>query len=350
MAMDDTLEAVKDILEIDPPGQFNQPHEDLIPEATWWWAVSICLCSLAVIGNLLFVITVIYNRKRHDLKTFVTAVTVTIAVLDIVDIARILPAFEKSLFENQVYRHTYCTLGVFHELSVAIFLISLAVAVCVLAGRVETKHYADPRASVAQKILIPVVLMVAAGAACPLYLLPYERLGHSCTDPFKAQNVLESDSNTFYSDLYSTIVSVFVYAFPILILPLALPIACLRTCIARQCCIARFKQPIGELIMTIIICLIYLATIVGVSLPRLDQELKADGKSGFGEGFEWGTLSTPLLWEIANNALRPICYFLINPGVWDGLKSLCGCCGCQRKHQLVNGDDMEEAEALSPIS
>ena len=33
----------------------------------------------------------------------------------------------------------------------------------------------------------------------------------------------------------------------------------------------RFKQPIGELIMTSIVCLIYLGTIVGVVLPRIDQ-------------------------------------------------------------------------------
>ena len=212
-----------------------------------------------------------------------TAVIITMAVLDVVDVARIVPVLVKSLFDNEIFRHVYCTLGVFHELSVAVFLVSLAVAVCVQSGRSETKYYAggaDPRASMAQKVVIPIVLLVAAGVASPLFLLQYSRLAHSCTDPFRAEQVLDTDSASFYSDLYSTIVSGFTYALPILILPLALPIACLRTCISRQCCVPRFKQPIGELIMTIVVCLIYLGTVVGVLLPRFDKVLKLNVVSG----------------------------------------------------------------------
>ena len=58
----------------------------------------------------------------------------------------------------------------------------------------------------------------------------------------------------------------------------------------------------------------------------------------------------PLLWELGNNAARPLCYFLTNPGVWDGIKTMCGCT-CKKKHQLVSNDDMEEAELpLAPVT
>lgn len=76
----------------------------------------------------------------------------------------------------------------------------------------------------------------------------------------------------YITDLYSTVVTVFTYILPVLVLPLALPTATLRTCISRQCCVMRFKQPIGELIMTSIVCLIYLGTIIGVILPRIDAK------------------------------------------------------------------------------
>lgn len=325
---------------------FDQDHGDLVLNDTWWWGVYLTLCAVAVVGNLLFIVTVIYNRKRQDLKTFVTAVIVTIAVLDIVDIGRVVPVLFESLFKNVIFRHVYCSLGVFHELSVAIFLVSMAIAVCVAAGRSETKYYtggADPRASVAQKVLIPVVLLLCAGVAAPLFLLSYAELAHGCTDPLRAEFVVDTDSRSFHSDLYATVVMAFNYAFPLLILPLALPIACLRTCISRQCCVPRFKQPIGELIMTIVVCLVYLGSVVAVILPKLDDRLQdADLKTN-------GMMKAPLLFELANNAARPLIYFMTNPGVWDGLRSLCGCC-CKKKHQLVNGDDVDGDGAEIPLS
>ena len=66
------------------------------------------------------------------------------------------------------------------QTAVALFLVSLAVGVCVASGAKETKYYtggADPRASLAQKILIPVVIVVAAGVAAPLFLLSFDYLG-----------------------------------------------------------------------------------------------------------------------------------------------------------------------------
>ena len=41
---------------------FPQEHEQLVVQETWWWAVHICLCAIAVLANLIFIITVIYNR------------------------------------------------------------------------------------------------------------------------------------------------------------------------------------------------------------------------------------------------------------------------------------------------
>lgn len=317
---------------------FSQKHEELVYAETWWWAVHICLCAIAVVANLIFIITVIHNRRRHELKTFVTAVITTVAVLDIVDVARILPVLSPDMFGMEIYRHVYCSLGVFHELAVAIFVVAISVAVCVQAGKENKLYNNDPRSSWAHKILIPLVLLLTAGAAAPIYLLSYEKLSHTCTDPFRVMFVTDSASPSFHFDLYSTIVTVFTYVLPVLILPLALPIAALRTCIGRQCCVSRFKQPIGELIMTSIVCLIYLGTIVGVVLPRIDQMMEL-------ESVELGP--APLLWELGNNATRPLVYFMTNPAVWDGVRNL-WC--CRKKHQLVNEDEEEAEVPLAPVT
>ena len=60
---------------------------------------------------------------------------VTVAVLDIIDVGRILPVLSEEVFGENIFQRVYCTLGVFHELTVAIFLVSMAVAVCVQAGK-----------------------------------------------------------------------------------------------------------------------------------------------------------------------------------------------------------------------
>lgn len=66
---------------------------------------------------------------------------VTVAVLDIIDVGRILPVLSEEVFGENIFQRVYCTLGVFHELTVAIFLVSMAVAVCVQAGK-EQKVWA----------------------------------------------------------------------------------------------------------------------------------------------------------------------------------------------------------------
>ena len=85
-----------------------------------------------------------FYRKRHDLKTFVTAVMVTVAVLDIIDVGRILPVLSEEVFGENIFQRVYCTLGVFHELTVAIFLVSMAVAVCVQAGKEQKVSFIIP--------------------------------------------------------------------------------------------------------------------------------------------------------------------------------------------------------------
>jgi len=322
---------------VDGSNNFEQNHEELVFAETWWWAVHLCLCTIAVIANLIFIVTVIYNRRRNEMKTFVNAVITTVAVLDILDVGRILPVLSPDMFDMEIFRHVYCSFGVFHELAVAIFIVSIGVAVCVQAGKENKLYNNDTCANIGHKILIPIVLLLSAGAAAPVYLLNYEKLSHTCTDPFRVMFVADTTQANFKYSLYSTVVTVFTYVLPILILPLALPIATLRTIIARQCCVNRYKQPIGELIMTTIVCMIYLGSIVGVVLPRIDEMLQL-------ESVELGR--APLLWEIGNNAARPIVYFMTNPAVWDGIANMF----CRKKHQLVNEDEEEAELPLAPVT
>ena len=75
-------------------------------------------------------LSICVSRKRHELKTFVSAVIITISVLDIIDVLRVLPVLPEYLYGFQVFRHVFCSFGVFHELAVAVFLIAISVAVC----------------------------------------------------------------------------------------------------------------------------------------------------------------------------------------------------------------------------
>ncbi len=88
--------------------------------------------------------------------------------------------------------------------------------------------------------------------------------------------MIDTDDPEFVENLYSTLVAFFTYLLPVLVLPLALPVAMVRTCIGRQCCAARFKQPVGELVTVLLVGLVYLGTVVGVVLPRIDQEMNTN--------------------------------------------------------------------------
>ena len=201
-----------------------------------------------------------------------TALITAIAVLDILDVLRVVPVLVKALFLEEIFRHVFCSLGVFHELAVAIFLVSLSIAICfqvelssciadyvfrqhkttqtssnvdvsfVLqfqlhfrhaslpgeydkeysgvflysfqAGK-ESKYYQTGQMSIVHKIMIPLVLLVAAGAAAPFFLLPYDKLSYTCTDPFMVMDVTKTDSEKFTINLYSTFVTVFTYVLPV---------------------------------------------------------------------------------------------------------------------------------------
>ena len=41
---------------------FAQDHADVVLAETWWWAVHLSLSAIALVANLIFLITVIYNR------------------------------------------------------------------------------------------------------------------------------------------------------------------------------------------------------------------------------------------------------------------------------------------------
>lgn len=41
---------------------FVQTHQELVLEEDWWWAVHLTLCAVAIIGNFLFLITIVHNR------------------------------------------------------------------------------------------------------------------------------------------------------------------------------------------------------------------------------------------------------------------------------------------------
>ena len=61
----------------------------------------------------------------------------------------------------------------------------------------------------------------------------------------------------------------------------------MRTCISRQCCITRYKQSIGELIMTFFVSFIYITTIIGVVLPTIGKLINLEEVSIFNSQCTW---------------------------------------------------------------
>ena len=96
------------------------------------------------------------------------------------------------------------------------------------AGKDSKPHFIDPRASLVHKILIPIVILIAAGAAAPLFLITSDVAGscYTCTNPISVTNLTKHNPDLndekFVYDLYSTLVTVFTYALPVLILPLSI--------------------------------------------------------------------------------------------------------------------------------
>ena len=83
----------------------------------------------------------------------------------------------------------------------------------------------DPAASLAQKIFIPLALLVGAGISIPLGLpdlFTYSNIDHHCTDWFrvkkfwlKLSNGTDTATPEFHSDLYATVVAAFTYIIPV---------------------------------------------------------------------------------------------------------------------------------------
>lgn len=46
----------------DSQPEFTQHHNEVVLEQTWWWAVLLSLATVALVANLIFIVTVIYNR------------------------------------------------------------------------------------------------------------------------------------------------------------------------------------------------------------------------------------------------------------------------------------------------
>ena len=76
----------------------------------------------------------------------------------------------------------------------------------------------------------------------------------------------------------------------------------------------KYKQSAGEVLLVLLVTLTYLGSIVGSVLPHIDAKM---------DQFSVTLEQVPVLWEIGNAAARPAIYFLTNPAVWEGLKSVC---------------------------
>ncbi len=57
---------------------FDQPHEEIVPGHLWWWLACIAIAAVAVVANLVFLLTVIYNRSVL-VGVFIDAAVVTVA-------------------------------------------------------------------------------------------------------------------------------------------------------------------------------------------------------------------------------------------------------------------------------
>ena len=91
------------------------------------------------------------------------------------------------------------------------------------------------------------------------------------------------------------------------------------------CLQLKYKQSAGEVLLVLLVTLTYLGSIVGSVLPHLDARL---------DQFSVQLEPVPVLWEIGNAAARPAIYFLTNPAVWEGLKSVC--CTTRRRWGYID--------------
>lgn len=326
---------------------------EVIPSPTWWWITWSAISFLAIFLNLLFLVIVIKNRKTRDFRSLLTATLVTISVLDILDITRIVPSIITNLHTYREFRIVYCSIGVFHTMSVALLLLLAGFYLLCPCRDAPPLYYPASKCSgsLPQKILIPLFVAIGAGVGGVVAILPSlhssivdreSRVPHSCVDPtrlhhfwelYQSEGVLGAE---VWSDVYQVAVTATSVLLPLLIIPVTVMVSCSRACLHGHCCQVKYKQNAGELLLVILTTIFYLGSTVGSILPKLDEKM---------EELEVSLTNTPVLWEIANAAARPLIYFLTNPAVWDGLKA--ACCSSRRSYGSLS--TKEDEVALQPV-
>jgi len=300
----------------------------------------------------LFLVVVVRGRKERDLRSLLTAVLVTISVLDILDIFRIIPSIVTNLHQFAEFRMVYCSVGVFHTLSISLLLMLVGFYLVCPCRDAPPLYYPATTCSgsLPQKLLVPALLLVAGGVAGVVPILPSlhqeivnddDLVPHSCVDPTRLLSMTENpdgtNSKTFWTDLYQTLVSLTSVALPLLVIPPTILVATVRTALRGHCCQAKHKQAAGELLVVLLLLIVFLGTLVASVLPHLDRQMDQFSVEHYPP--------VPVLWEISNATLRPIIYFLCNPAVWDGLKM--SCCSSKRSYGSVS--TREDEVALAPV-
>jgi len=321
----------------------------VIPSPAWWWAGWSALSFVGIFLNLLFLIIVIKNRKARDLRSLLTAVLITMSVLDILDIGRIAPSIVTNLHKYKEFRIVYCSVGVFHTISISLLLILLAMYLVCPCRDAPPLYYPASKCSgsLPQKLLIPLFLLIGGGAAGVVPLMKElftsivdteNMVPHSCIDPTRLLSLLEKGeaSPSFWADIFQSLVSLVGIALPLLVIPPTILVATVRACLHGHCCQVKYKQSAGELLLVVLVTLFYLGSLVGSVLPHLDQKM---------DQFSVGLEPVPVLWELGNAAARPAIYFLANPAVWDGLRGAC----CSSKRSYGSVSTKEDEVALSPV-
>ena len=230
----------------------------MISAPTWWWISWSVISFLAILLNILFLIIVVRNRKTRDFRSLLTACLVTISVLDILDITRIVPSIITNLHSFTEFRIVYCSVGVFTSVSVALLLILIGLYLICPCRDAPPLYYpaSTCSGSLPQKLLIPLFLLLGGGAAGVVPILDDvfasivdgdDRVPHSCIDPTRVMTLVETgqESDSFWSDLYHTLVTVVTVALPLLIIPPTLVVSTVRSCLHGHCCQIKYKQSAG---------------------------------------------------------------------------------------------------------
>jgi len=331
---------------------WTQQEIKVIPAPTWWWISWSVVSFLAIILNIIFLVIVIKNRKTRDFRSLLTACLITISVLDILDITRIIPSIVTNLHVYSEFRIVYCSLGIFHSISIALLLILIGFYLVCPCRDAPPLYYPASKCSgsLPQKLLIPFFLLIGGGVAGVVPILndvfdkivdDNDMVPHTCVDPTRVMKLVKEaeegvEHESLWSDLYHTLITVTTVLLPLLIIPPTMVVATVRSCIHGHCCQIKYKQSAGELLLVLLVTLTYLGSVVGAVLPHVDEKL---------DEFSVGLAPVPVLWQIGNALARPTIYFLTNPAVWDGLKSVC----CRTRRSYGSLSTKEDEVALSPV-